>query len=115
MFVKDLKYYSTIKLKEFNAYIEKGFRYGYFSSEQTRFLKDEIFPYQLCHSEIQLDTLNIYSFESNINTPYDSISLLFLKTPKLEKEYVIKVSKLVNKKWDSIGYIKVWDKEVIQK
>jgi hypothetical protein len=115
VFIRKMNYTSSLELKNFNVYIERGFRYGYFSSEQTRLLKNDKFPFQLCYNQIEIDTINNYSFESNINTPYDSISVLFLKNPKLEKEYVIKISKLVSKKWDSIGYIKVWDKDVVKK
>jgi hypothetical protein len=111
VFIKDLEYSSSIDLDSFNIYIEKGFRYGYNSSKDTRLSKKDIFPYQICYN-IKMDTSNIYGFDDDFKiNKFDSIpSIYFLREPKLEKPFIIKINKLQNKKWDSIGYIKVWDK-----
>lgn len=115
VFIKDLKYSSNIDLDSFNIYIEKGFRYGYNSSQVTRLLKKDKFPYQICYN-IKTDTINIYEFDDNfISNKYDSIpSVYFLQGPKLEDPFTIKISRLQNKKWDSIGYITIWDKDVVK-
>jgi len=109
-FVKDLEYISNIKLDSFSVYIEKGFKYGYKGSYQTRILEDDKYPYQIC-CEINIDNINNYGYRSDIHkAKIDTMSsTYFLEKPELEFPFTVKISKFVNKKWDSIGYIKVWD------
>lgn len=113
VFVKDLKYFSSMKLENFDVYIEKGFKYGYLGDYQTRILENDKYPYQISY-QIEIDNDNIYGFDDDFkSSKYDSISsVYFLKTPKLEKAIIIKINKLVNKNWDYIGYIKIWDKDI---
>jgi len=110
VFVKDLEYISNIKLDSFSVYIEKGFRYGYKGDYQTRILEDDKYPYQIC-CNVFIDKKNIYGIDSDRHkVKIDTMSsTYFLEKPELESPFTVKISKLVNKQWDSIGYIKVWD------
>ncbi|WP_140487100.1 hypothetical protein [Flavobacterium sp. GSA192] len=110
VFVKDLNYFSSIKLKEFNVYIERGYRYGYFNEKDTRIIKKDKYPYQLCFNLI--DTINNYNYDYVNYIDFDTIDLnLYLKKAILEKTLYLKIQEFKNNKWDSIGYIKVWDKQ----
>ena len=61
VFIRDLEYSSSVKLDTFNIYIEKGYKYGYHSYNETRLLKNDMFPYQICYN-IKIDTNNILRF-----------------------------------------------------
>lgn len=113
VFVKDLHFETNLKVNRLNFFIEKGFKYGYFGDFQTRLLNQDKYPYQISYV-IDIDTIHNFSYE-DLNYKYfpeDTISNVYLlKTKDLEKMMMIKVSVLNNQKWDSIGYIKIWDKQ----
>lgn len=110
VFIKSLEYSSNIVLNSFEVYIEKGFRYGYNGNHETVVLENDKYPFQVCYN-ISIDKSNVYKYDnSSFKTKIDSLSsVYFLEKPYLDTPFVVKISKLVNNQWDSIGYIKVWD------
>lgn len=110
VFIKDLEYYSSIDLDSFPIYIEKGYKYGYHSSRDTRLLTDSKYPYQISYKF--LDSTKIISYEIMNKNRYDSIDnvTVFLKKPYFSDTLKMGIYKYSSKKWDSIGYLKVWDK-----
>lgn len=109
VFIRDLQYFSNIKLENFQIYIEKGFKYGYFSEDDTRLIKESKFPFQVSFTEsVGLNNINYYVVNKK---KYDSIdgTTIFLKKEYLKDTIIVGIDKFTNK-WDSIGYIKVWDK-----
>jgi uncharacterized SAM-binding protein YcdF (DUF218 family) len=113
VFVRELNYHSNINLKNFHVYIEKVFKYGYLTSSNTRLINEDKYPYQLTFN-IE-DTINNFNYDYVNHEDFDSIDLnLYLDKPYLEKLLILKVEKYNNNQWDSIGYIKVWDKKIIK-
>mgnify|MGYP000441563202 FL=1 len=120
-FVEKLDFQSNIKIDSFQIFIEKGFKWGYFSSSKTSFnLEESKFPYQISHTDRTDNNDVVYSFIGN--QKFDSIDkhqTVFLKKPILNDTLIMSVTKFrlieingTNKLiQDSIGYIKVYQKE----
>ncbi|WP_281228731.1 hypothetical protein [Flavobacterium aquiphilum] len=110
VFIKDLEFYSSIDIDSFHIFIERGYKYGYHSAKDTRLLTNNRYPYQLSYKF--LDSVNMISYEILNKSRYDSTDnvTVFLKKPYLKDTLKIGIYKYSSKKWDSIGYLKVWDK-----
>ena len=120
-FVKKLDFQSNIEIDSFQIFIEKGYKWGYFSSSKTSFnLEDSKFPYQISHTERVDNNDIVYAFSDN--QKFDSIDehqTVFLKKPILKDTLIMSITKLslikingTNKLLqDSIGYIKVYQKK----
>ena len=118
-FVKNLKYDSNLKLDSFNIFIEKGYKWGYFSSLKTNFnLNNSRFPYQISHTDRTDNKDVVYSFIDN--QKFDSINehkQVFLEKPFIKDTLIMSVGKFKMIKendrdklvLDSIGYIKVYN------
>ena len=114
VFVKSLSHSSSIDTIPFEIYIEKGYKYGYNNSKSTRFVTDSKFPFQISFTdEIGKNNISYYLINKE---EYDSIDEMniYLKEPLLKDTLLVGIQKYTNK-WDSIGYIKVWDKDVVKK
>lgn len=120
-FVDKLDFQSNIEIDSFQVFIEKGYKWGYFSSSKTSFnLEDSKFPYQISHIERADNNDVVYAFSDN--QKFDSIDehqTVFLKKPILKDTLIMSITKLslikingTNKLLqDSIGYIKVYQKK----
>lgn len=110
VFVKDLEYFSSIKLENFSVYIEKGFKYGYLGDYQTRLLENDKYPYQITFiDKMGLNNISFYIINKEKFKLLSSSSIT-LKDAYLRDTLLIGIDKYT-KQWDSIGYIKVWDKD----
>lgn len=118
-FVKKLHYTpyltsDTINVDSLNIFIEKGFKYGFFSAGKTNFeLGKTNYPFQISHTERANHNLVVYYF-ANLKKG-DSIGehrIIYLKTPKIKDTLLMTVESWRleegKAKWDSIGYIKVY-------
>ncbi|CAM1371557.1 conserved hypothetical protein [Tenacibaculum xiamenense] len=125
VFMKDLKTISNVKLDSFNIFIEKGYKYGFFSSNQTNLLTEKVkYPYQISHTDRTNNSKTSYSFINPRGRNYDGIDSvgyhkeIYLKEPKIKDTLKMSVRKFRMIKengkdkaiWDSIGYIKVFEK-----
>ena len=114
VFIKNLEFEFTPNNDSlrFNAFIEKGFTYGKHSSKQTDLIKTKTdFPYQVSFS--QKDTLNKVTFDLLPITQTDSLDyfVVYLRKPELNDTIYLKIRKWENKiGTDSIGFIKIYDK-----
>lgn len=110
VFVKDLNYKSSVQVDSFSVFIEKGFRYGFTSSSVTRLVEDG-WPYQVSFIEKKgKNDINYYIINGKDFGSIDNLNL-YLKKPYLKDTLFIGINKCHLNKWDSIGYIKVWDKK----
>ena len=113
VFIKDLNYNSNIDLNYFKIYIEKGYWCGFHNLEETRFENKTKYPFQI--SLKSCDTIKNVIFNVINSEQYDSINneildvCIYLKEPRLKDTLWLKITTF-DKKRDSIGYIKVWDK-----
>ena len=112
VFVKNLNYMSNTKLDSFDIYIEKGFKYGYHSSEDTRMLENDEMPFQVTFTDrVGLNNISYYIINKKA---YDSITAttIYSKKPFLEDTLLIGIDRFnsMKQEWDSIGYIKVYNK-----
>jgi len=116
VFIKNLNYDSSIKLKGFNVYLEKGFWFDPWNINKSVFNKNTNYPYQISFTAV--DTLiaepyaifkivNIQKFDS-IDNEFLKDACVYLKKPKLKDTLILKIIKLDQKR-DSIGYVKVWE------
>lgn len=113
VFVKDLKYYSSIKLKKFQIYIEKKYKYGYIDRLSTRFENNNKYRFQVSFDGLDSNNerfYNVYNFKD-----FDSLKnelfqrpIIYLKEPVLRDTLILQILKFKNTK-DSIGYIKIWE------
>ncbi|WP_442845381.1 hypothetical protein [Leeuwenhoekiella sp. H156] len=114
VFVKNLEFEFTPKNDslKFNAFIEKGFIYGKHCAKETDLIKNKTdFPYQVSFS--QNDTLNKVTFDLLTITEMDSLDkfTVYLQKPKLKDTIYLKITRWEKKiGTDSIGFIKIWDK-----
>ena len=120
-FVEKLDFKSNLKIDSFQIFIEKGFKWGNFSSNKTSFnFEESKFPYQISHTDRTDNNDVVYSFIEN--QKFDSIDehhTVFLKKPILNDTLIMRITKLrlieingTNKLiQDSIGYIKVHQKK----
>ena len=117
-FQKKLNYTSYIDIDSIhsdslNIFIERGYKYGYFSYDKTNFdLGKTKYPFQISQTERTNHNLVVYNF-SNLEK-LDSVGdYIYLKQPKLKDTLYMTVEsfRLMNNKaiWDSIGYIKVFE------
>ena len=120
-FVKDLETKSNLNLDSFDIFIEKGYKYGYFSADKTNFLANESkYPFQISHTDRTNNNLVAYYFVKGDKS--DSIGEhleLYLKEPIINDTLKMRVEKFRMSKengrdkavWDSIGYIKVFERK----
>lgn len=107
VFIKELQYTSSVPIKNFEVYIERGFKYGYHSSKETRLVQGK-YPYQVSFPNSQgKNYINFYVINSKKIDSADKTTV-FLKNPQLKDTLLIGINKY-SQQWDSIGYIKVWD------
>lgn len=116
VFIKDLNYISSIELKHFNVYIEKGFWFNPWDRDKSVFNKNTNYPYQISFSKGDtiiakpysvFKILNIKKFDSIDNELLDD-TCVYLKNAKLQDTLLLKIIKFDGKR-DSIGYVKIWE------
>ncbi|MEG0928955.1 hypothetical protein [Chryseobacterium sp.] len=109
VFVKELNYKivdsTNLKSFYFKPYIEKGFRYGYHSMEETRIDTYTKYPYNLSYERNKKDSivLNIFS-EDKKKLDSSDVVWGYLKQSYLKDTIRIKIEGMENQK----GIIKVW-------
>lgn len=109
VFVKDLNYKiidsSNLKGFHFRPYIEKGFRYGYHSMEETRIDTYTKYPYNLIYDRNKEDSIVLNIFPED-KEKMDSSDVVwgYLKQPYLKDTVRIKIEGMGKQK----GIIKVW-------
>lgn len=108
VFVKELDYKIDSfsgALKNFKPYIEKGFKYGYHSSKETRDLINSQYPYQLSFNYRPTENVTIL-IRSDELKKFDSSnnSWGYLKYPNLKDTIILDIG------GDGIhsGNVKVW-------
>lgn len=113
VFVKKLNFKSNFDTINFNAYIERGFWYGYLNSNDTRF-ENSKFPFQISYNSLDVKK-DVYLDISKVPASLDSIdrgfyggSIIFLSQNKFNDTLVLCIKKF-EQPYDSIGYIKIWD------
>jgi hypothetical protein len=121
VFIKDLDTKSNMNLDSFNIFIEKGYKYGYFSANETNFLTEETkYPYQISHTDRTHNNEIVYFFIEQ--REIDSIGYhldTYLTESILKDTLEMQINKFrmtkengINKAvWDSIGFIKVYEKQ----
>lgn len=92
-------------LDNFEAYIEKGFRFGYHSSEETRQITNSRYPYQLSFTAHPRQNISINIIQDNL-TKFDSSnsSWGFLKDSVLKDTIELEI----HEQGVHPGKIKVW-------
>jgi len=109
IFVKHLNYQivdsSNLKGFHFRPYIEKGFRYGYHSMDETRIDTYTKYPYNLSYERNKKDSivLNIFP-EDRVKLDSSDVNWGYLKQPYLQDTIRIKIEGVTNQK----GIIKIW-------
>lgn len=109
VFVKELNYKivdsSNLKGFHFKPYIEKGFRYGYHSMEETRIDTYTKYPYNLSYERNKKDSivLNIFP-EDKKKLDSSDVFWVYLKQPYLKDTIRIEIEGAGNQK----GIIKIW-------
>ena len=119
VFVKELVYKSNFNLAYFNIYIEYGHKFGIFSSNDINIIDhSDYYPYQV--SLNNMDTINNVIYEVVNYDQFDYVNnnvldvSLYLHEPLLKDTLLLKIIKF-DKSRDSVGYIKIWDMDVIKK
>ena len=108
VFVKDLQYSSNVQLDSFDIFIEKGYKWGHYKYEDTNLVKGSKFPFQVSYTQSTgLNYLNYYVINKSKFDSIDNMAI-YLQNEDLKDTLIIGIQKF-NKKWDSIGYIKVWN------
>ncbi|NUY79614.1 hypothetical protein HUK80_01805 [Flavobacterium sp. MAH-1] len=105
----------SIDFDSLDFFIERGYKYGYFSSAKSNFdLGKTNYPYQVSHTDRTNHNLVVYHI-LNPSAP-DSVGehgIVHLKNPKLSDTLLMSIGafKFIDNKarWDSIGYIKVFE------
>ena len=117
-FVRDLETESNLKLDSFKIYIEKGYKYGYFSGSQTNFnLGDTKYPFQISQME-RTDNLVYQIVNPNKGDSIGEHSEVYLNQPHIhdtlkmivEKYRTVEENGISKAVWDSIGYVKIYEK-----
>lgn len=109
VFVRGLNYEivdsANLKGFYFKPYIEKGFRYGYHSMEETRIDNFSNFPYNLSYERNIKNSivLNIFP-EDKKKLDSSDVNWGYLKNPYLQDTIRIKIEGATNQK----GVIKIW-------
>lgn len=115
VFVKKLNFYSNVEIDNFKCYIEKGYWFGKNSMNDTDF-KFTKFPYQISFNGIgnnrYLQISNTNVFDSITNEDFQRPNI-YLVNRELKDTLILKIMGYKNR--DSIGYIKIWDKDVVGK
>ena len=108
VFVKELNYKivdsANLKGFYFKPYIEKGFRYGYHSMDETRIDNFTKYPYNLSYERGLRDSVAIYlkdGYEKNVDS-MDAVWMYF-KSPTLTDTVYLEINSKNHK-----GTIKVW-------
>lgn len=115
VFIKDLNYISNLDLKYFKVYFERGFKCGKHSLYETNINFKTNYPYQISMNttdtinNVYFEIVNYYNFDSINNEMLDIC--LFTEAPVLKDTIYLKAIRF-DKKRDSIGYIKIWDKNM---
>nr|WP_315029310.1 hypothetical protein [uncultured Chryseobacterium sp.] len=109
IFVKELQYKivdsTNLKGFYFKPYIEKGFRYGYHSMEETKIDRFTQYPYNLSYERNKRDLITLDIYEED-KEKLDSSDIVwgYLKTPYLRDTIRIKIEGPGRQK----GTIKIW-------
>lgn len=118
VFVKDLVckefFEKEISIKKFKAYIERGYKYGYFSENTTRVLDGFNFPYQIPVDQLDISNDIYFSIDYNRskglidnNNLITSHFVIYLKEPTFKDTLFVDI---IYNNIDTIGIIKVFDK-----
>lgn len=93
-------------MEGFRAYIEKGFRYGYHSEEETVLLTNSNYPYQLSFGYNRYAGIGVLLRKDQLKK-FDSSNLTqgFLKYPNLRDTIIVNI---VGENIHS-GVIKIWE------
>lgn len=113
VFIKELNYKivdsANLNLKGFyfKPFIERGFRYGYHSSEETRIDNYTKYPYNFIYERNMKDSLVLTILEED-RKKLDSSNIFrgYLKQPYLKDTIRFEIEGSTDKK----GLIKVWQK-----
>ncbi|WP_223606939.1 hypothetical protein [Chryseobacterium sp. OSA05B] len=109
VFVKELNYKiidsAHLNGFDFKPYIEKGFRYGYHSMEDTRIDRFSHYPYNLSYEKNKKDSIVLNIFPEDIEK-LDSSDVVwgYLKQPYLRDTIRIEIEGVGKQK----GTIKIW-------
>ncbi|WP_343659406.1 hypothetical protein [Chryseobacterium sp.] len=109
VFVRELKYKivdsANLKGFYFKPYIEKGFRYGHHSMEETRIDTYTKYPYNLNYERNKNDSISLDIFPED-KKKLDSSDVVwgYLKQSYLQDTIRIKINGVGNEK----GIIKIW-------
>lgn len=109
VFVKELNYQivdsANLKGFYFKPYVEKGFKYGYHSMEDTRIDNFSHYPYNLNYERNKKDSISLEIFSED-KKKLDSSDVVwgYLKQPYLQDTIRIKIDGAGNQK----GIIKIW-------
>jgi len=109
VFIKELEYKivdsANLKGFSFKPYIEKGFRYGYHSMEDTRVDNFSHYPFNLNYERNKKDSISLDIFPDD-KKKLDSSDAVwgYLKQPYLKDTVRIKIDGAGNQR----GIIKIW-------
>ena len=109
VFVKELEYKiidsANLKGFYFKPYIEKGFRYGFHSMEETRIDNHSTYSYNLSYERNKKDSIVLNIFPED-KKKLDSSDVVwgYLRQPYLQDTIRIKIDGVGNQK----GIIKIW-------
>lgn len=113
VFIKNLNYKSTHSLVGFNVYLERGYWFGFHDMNETRY-KSTMYPYQVSFNGIGKDKFlsisNLNEFDSISNESFERPNI-YLDKKILEDTVILKI--MDYKTRDSIGFIKIWDKDAL--
>lgn len=112
VFVKTL-HYKIVEAEnlhdfKFTPYLEKGFKFGLHTSEETNIVMNSQFPFNLSYDRNKKDSiaLNILNMEKADSS---DVVWAYFKKPKLNDTIIIEIDGAENKNGKFIsGKIKVW-------
>jgi hypothetical protein len=109
VFIKELHYEVDSfqgTLKDFRPYIEKGFKYGRHTSEETVPLKNTNYLYQLSFNFPPTGEISLHIKKDQLEK-FDSSDLVrgYLKSPNLSDTIIVNINAENNK----TGIIRIWE------
>lgn len=98
----------NLKDFKFSPYFEKGFKYGFHTSEETNPLKFSKYPYNLCFDRNKKDSIYL-DIQNKEEADSSDVVWTYYSKPKLKDTLIIIIDGAKNKKGKEIkGTIKVW-------
>lgn len=114
VFVKELNYKiidsSNLKNFYFKPYIEKGFKYGFNSSKETRIINSSTYPYNISYERNLNDSIAIY-YKKGDEKKLDSLNGVwgYLKQPYIKDTLTLELNGANDIKGKpKKGIIKIW-------